>query len=91
MDVLLSDLLSQMVDRVRTCSQGSDCEMGLSSKIRCGERDLMGTEQSGETRDETRETSLKGYKVDGDSTSASAGETSRQGREHTRKKRGNTR
>ncbi len=52
--------------------------MGLSSKIRCGERDLVGTEQSGETRDETRERQVeKGHKVDGDSTSARAGETSR--------------
>jgi hypothetical protein len=50
----------------------------------------MGTEQSGETRDKTRETSRKGHKVNGDSTSASAGETSRQRWEHTREKRGNT-
>ncbi len=49
----------------------------------------MGTEQSGEMRNETRETSRKGHKVDGDSMSASAGETSRQRSEHTQEKRGN--
>ncbi len=59
----------------------------MSSKIRCAERDLKGTEQSRGMRDEP---GRKGHKVDGDSMSTSAGEMSRLKREHTQEKRGNT-
>ena len=53
----------------------------------------MGTEQSEETGDETRERQVeKGYKMDGDSTSASAGETSRRKQNaRERQRRENTR
>ncbi len=67
------------------CSYDGGCEVGLSSKIRCGERGLMEHGTKWETGHETRvERGTRWTAI----PQARVLETSRQRQEHTQEKRG---